>query len=307
MAPKKAVRSTKTLVAGGNGVLGSNLLNLLGPDKAIAVTRQNRHDHKTFSEIDIDDLDCVGKFAETGARILINAAGRSVGSIDELTVANVEFPKRLMKIAKSAGIRRFIHISSFSVYGFNSMIDIHTKECPKTDYGRSKLTADRLLLNSADSNFDVVCLRLPMLFDGANPGLIKKLLAFYKTFNFVPLVKDSPMRSMLTYGDAARVIKIISDTEIHFGIKLAASPDLFGFERLAKLIESETHSPVKRLVIPKFAQPLFKMIPSFNRRVFEASILDDSSNFAKTIPDLKGLEMSLRVAVRAALLKGKIL
>jgi nucleoside-diphosphate-sugar epimerase len=307
MLPKKAVRMAKTLVAGSNGILGSNLLRLFGPDQVIAVTRQNRYGNKAFLEIDIEDVDCVQKFAESGARTLINAAGRSVGSIDMLTDANVKFPERLVKIAKSAGIRKFIHVSSFSVYGVNSMIDINTKEFPKTEYGRTKLTADRMLLNSAETNFDVVCLRLPMLFNGNNPGLIGKLLFFYKIFNFLPLANNCPQRSMLTYGDAARVIKMISDTETNSGIKLAASPDLFDFERLAKIIESETHSPVKKLIIPKLMQRLFKLIPSFNRRVFEPSILDESSNFAKTISDLEGLEMSLRAAVRAVLLDSKTL
>ena len=64
---------------------------------------------------------------------------------------NVLGTQRLLEAARASGIRRFVHISTSSVYGRDAIGDETTPTRPISPYGVTKLAAEQLVLAFADS------------------------------------------------------------------------------------------------------------------------------------------------------------
>src|SRR5690554_2772100 len=69
------------------------------------------------------------------------------------------------KKAKNEGVKQFVFLSSMSVYGVsNGIIDKNTPLNPKTNYGKSKLQAEKLIKTLSTDNFRIAILRPPMIY-----------------------------------------------------------------------------------------------------------------------------------------------
>ena len=67
--------------------------------------------------------------------------------------------------ARAEGVKHFIFLSSMSVYGIeNGVINRNTLLNPTTNYGKSKLQAEKLIQPLNDDSFKVVILRPPMVY-----------------------------------------------------------------------------------------------------------------------------------------------
>lgn len=104
------------------------------------------------------------------------------------------------KKAKAEGVRQFVFLSSISVYGITKgIITPDTPVNPTTNYGRSKLAAESLLLALADDEFKVAILRPPMVYGPGSPGNYSRLCRLVKIAPFFP---DYPnARSMISIGN----------------------------------------------------------------------------------------------------------
>jgi nucleoside-diphosphate-sugar epimerase len=116
---------------------------------------------------------------------------------------------RVARLAKAAGVRRYILPSSCSVYGFQE--GILTEESPVnplTTYAKANLQAERDVLPLASGEFCVVVLRLAtvygysprMRFDLAVNGMVRGLVKHGK----IPILRDGTQwRPFVHVGDVA--------------------------------------------------------------------------------------------------------
>lgn len=159
----------KIFVAGGAGYIGSYLVpvltahgydvhvndllwfgNYLPPD--VSVTKK-------------DLFECTREDFE-GFDQVIFLAGLSNDPMAEFSpaqnfISNAALPAYLALMAKSAGVRRFIHASSCSVYGY-AVNQLYDEEAPTTcthPYGISKLQGERGVHHFEDDDFSVISLR----------------------------------------------------------------------------------------------------------------------------------------------------
>lgn len=119
---------------------------------------------------------------------------------------------RVAKIAKKAGVKKYIFPSSCSVYGFQKgILNEKSKTKPLTTYAKSNLRAEKDILPFASKKFCVVILRQAtvyglsprMRFDLAINGMVRGL---YKN-KIIPILRDgSQWRPFLNVNDAARAI-----------------------------------------------------------------------------------------------------
>lgn len=117
------------------------------------------------------------------------------------------------KVAKAAGIERFVFASSCSNYGKagEDVIDESGTLNPQTDYGRSKVLAERDLKPLADDSFCPIFLRFATAY-GVSPRMrfdivLNNLVAHAYTTGRITMMSDgTPWRPIIHVEDMARAM-----------------------------------------------------------------------------------------------------
>lgn len=272
-------QADKIMVAGANGRLGAAILQELGPDKAIAVTRSYVPALANFQQINIAESGSPPAELLMECSAVINAAGSVSGTRESLRAANVEFPFRIARAAKESGVRKFLQVSSFSVLGAADLISVDSAVSPNNSYGYSKAEAEEKLSALAGERFSVECMRLPFMFSAQQPGLLKKLLQIIKVARCIPQYKNKVVqRSMITYSTAAKHLVMRAQNNAG-GITFCADTELFTYDLLKVQLKNTANVDVNLFKIPSISEKLFNFIASNqSRRIFHSSILESEHN-----------------------------
>lgn len=291
------------LLAGANGRLGRHIIRQFGSGKVVAAVRRPQNGDLGIEEIIIGGRESIHEVPWHRFRTVINAAGTTAGDTERFASANVEFPLNLAKAAKAGGVRRFIHISSFSIYGNVERIALGAVEAPVSDYAKSKARCDTLLQELSNNSFGVLSIRVPFMFSESEPALFHPLLSMLSRMPVLLTTNTGIQRSMITYAGAARLFAHFADREIR-GVICAAAHQPFDIPMLARIIADETGRTLRKIVVSDTVARLFlATIPSISRRLLQSSILASSANAALDIPDLEGVDAMLRILVRKYMAK----
>ena len=140
----------EALLDAGHGVVGIDaFLDYYGRDrKERNLAGLRGHEGFAFAELDLRTAP-LGPVLE-GVDAVIHAAAmpglvRSWVDIDTYTSCNVVAVQRLCEAATAAGIQRFVHVSTSSVYGAEAVGDESTPTRPVSPYGVTKLAAEHLV------------------------------------------------------------------------------------------------------------------------------------------------------------------
>jgi len=155
-------RKAKVLITGASGFVGYHLVKAAqdaGLDVYAAVRGTSNVAHLQESEICFTTLDLSDKealqrdFATNGYDYVIHAAGltRAKGA-EEYNLVNAHYARNVAEVAATAGVRKFVLLSSLAALGpvpYHQEYAIGETALPNpvTDYGRSKLLAERWVSN----------------------------------------------------------------------------------------------------------------------------------------------------------------
>ncbi len=141
------------LLADGHDVLG---IDAFIPYYAREVKESNLrasldYDRFTFAELDLRDMDLVNHVADADAivHMAAQAGPASWNRFDLYVTCNLSATQRLLEATRIAGdldARRFIHISTSSIYGTEALGDETSRLRPASPYGITKLAAEQLTL-----------------------------------------------------------------------------------------------------------------------------------------------------------------
>jgi len=298
MLPRKIANMGRILISGANGALGQTLIGLLGPEIAVTGTRRQNWYEGSFDHFCLTNDEAIEALDWQKFTAVINVAGLVRGSMDKLIDANVSFPTKLARAARKGGVKQFVQVSSFAVYGFAEYIDESTPEVPANDYGHTKAEGDRQLHALAADNFSIASLRLPFLFDAEHPALFRQLFNVIRMLPYFPVASQPMLRSMISYADAALMLRVLAEERMT-GIFHAAAPTPFNMDILTKLILQESGFRLRTVRLPDLSTAAIRLgAPALHRRLFKSNVLDPEINIAMNRDDILDLENPLRDVVR---------
>lgn len=142
-----------------------------------------------------------GEFSITGYDVVINVVGiahiKITPDMESLFYKiNTDYSVDLCRLAKEAGVKQYIYMSSMNVYGDTSeCIKSRDQENPKNFYGKSKLLADQRIHEMEDEAFKVVSVRPPVVYGHDCKGNFNPLIKVAKVSFVFPKYKNT--RSMI--------------------------------------------------------------------------------------------------------------
>lgn len=206
---------SRVLVTGATGFLGTAVvhrLEELGFPVRATGRQTGGHSLTDFWPADLRETDLLPEMLK-GISTVIHTAGlahqfKSQPHQESLFYRiNCEATERLARAAASRGVKRFVFVSSVSVYGPGQRSGLRNEDTvpvPVGPYARSKRDAEtRLLEIAADTGLEVVVLRMGTLYGEGDPGNVGRLMEAMKRGRFVMIGQGQNRKSLLHRDDAA--------------------------------------------------------------------------------------------------------
>lgn len=170
--------------------------------------KQIKKDLKDIKIRDLSNIDCI-----------IHLAGLSndpLGEFDPNITKEINYKatKKLAELAKKKGVKRFIFVSTQSIYGISKTkkpLKENGKKNPITIYAKTKILCEKFLKKIANKSFTVCFLRPSTIF-GPSPRLrsdivLNNLVAAAHIYNKIVIKSDgSPYRPVLHIEDLCSAI-----------------------------------------------------------------------------------------------------
>ena len=264
----------KILVTGSSGFVGSYFISKY----------KEKYDIKTFSFLkdDINSLDCGNITKERKAFDVVfhlSALVHQMGgaSAEEYERVNVSQTLKLAKIAKEAGVKHFVFMSTVKVYG-EETDGIYTEASlcnPEDEYGKSKLKAELELQKLEDDNFKVSIIRTPIVYGYGVKANIKSLVNLVNKISVLPFGKIENKRSMVYIGNLSHLVdEVIIQQKA--GVFLASDDEPLSTTRLIELIAKNLDKKIYLIKIPFFESLLKLVKPSFHKRLYGSLEVDNT-------------------------------
>jgi nucleoside-diphosphate-sugar epimerase len=257
----------KLLITGSNGFVGNFFIK----------DYTNKYEIKKFSFLKdkINTLDCKDIDIVFHLSALVHQMGGA--SSEEYENVNVSQTLLLAKRAKESGVKQFVFMSTVKVYGeeTNSKYTENTICNPEDEYGKSKLKAEKLLLELESENFKVSIIRTPIIYGYGVKANIKNLVNLVNKVSLLPFGKIENKRSMVYIGNLCHLVDEII-TQQKAGIFLASDDEPLSTSKLIQLISKNLDKKIYLIRIPFFESLLKILKPSFHKRLYGSLEVDNS-------------------------------
>lgn len=196
---------------------------------------------------------------------------------------NSDLAYEVAKKAKQDGVKQFIFMSTVKVYGENSTVEkpwTEYSECLPVDaYGKSKLEAEKRLMELNDKTFVVSIIRTPVVYGSGVKGNIQKIAKFVKKWKFIPFKGINNKRAMVYIGNLIALIHQVIEKQ-QFGIFLASDDKIISTSEFVKHLITSSGKKKYFITFPVLFQKLIKLLkPNLYNRLFDSMVIDNSKTF----------------------------
>lgn len=231
----------RVLVTGASGFVGRAVCEYL-VKLGIPVLGTVRGLVQPVSDIDfieISDLAdmTASKWAEilSDVQVVVHCAAlvhqmKGVADPEAYYRVNTRGTEVLAEAAATAGVRRFVFLSTVKVLGEHTetgqRFDANSPAAPLDDYGRSKLLAEQALLRIAnEADMDMVVLRLPLIYGAGVVGNFRALMNLVAKGIPLPLGAVDNRRSVLGLPNLIELLVLAVESKSRVGGVYLVSDD----------------------------------------------------------------------------------
>lgn len=213
---------------------------------------------------------------------------------------NTNGPIRLASIAKAASVKRFVQLSSLSIYGTGvADIDRQTRPHPTSLYGQTKLCAEQGLQSLDGNGFATLLVRTPIIYGPDGGGKLSKLVGLMRRARFLPTPTRLQGRSTVHVDNLALALLILVDDDAQ-GVAFVADSDSFRLDVLTDAMRQEDGVEVRLIRLPDFVfWPLEMLAPRVYESLYGRSVIDPNDCVrlpATALPLKQGLRDLIRHA-----------
>lgn len=180
----------------------------------------------------------------------------AIDPLSEFRKINTEGTIRLASAAASAGVKRFVFMSTIGVNGKSSGLKAYTEEdtpAPHNMYSISKREAEvKLAEIASQSEMVVVSLRSPLLYGQGDPGNFYTLLKAVSMGIPLPVASIENRKSFLYVGNLVSALMTCAVHPSASGIYLVSDGEDISTAKLIAQIASEFKRPSRLFSFPLF-------------------------------------------------------
>jgi UDP-glucose 4-epimerase len=191
---------------------------------------------------------------------------------------NAALPVYLAEMAKAAGVKQFVQLSTVAVYGRASQIDAGTPAVPATVYGESKLRGDTLLSQLSSADFAVAIVRPTVVYGQGAPGNMRALMRLIARGLPLPLNYSKNRRSILYVGNLVEALERIV---IHGadGMFLLRDREMLSLFQIASALRNGSKRHALFFSLPGWLLGLIRTMPFLpSEQLYGNLVIDDSKS-----------------------------
>tara|TARA_B100001123_G_C15212111_1_gene987705 strand:+ start:237 stop:1259 length:1023 start_codon:yes stop_codon:yes gene_type:complete len=292
----------KFLITGVSGFVGEELVNYLQQNPNHSILGIDRNKDFTSEKIIFKKCDLITEteklnkiFKDYRPDIVIHCASKILDTYDKKLVwqTNYYATKDLINISSEYSVKKFIFISTFSIFQKNYSFPIDENEKPsfKTAYGETKYLTEKMLLES-DFAGDIHIFRCPIILGKKRSYRFRILFGLIKDNYNIPLIgKCTNKISFVHVTDVCIAIEKSLDLKGKHIFNIAADEHeefQFILRRLIKKVDSKSKLVHFNKIIGNFLfdiATLLRLVPytSYHKKIFNYSILLDTKKIKKLL------------------------
>lgn len=249
------------LITGGSGFFGGALKRRLLDEGFSCINLDlvpdaDHHSNLISLQGDLRDQNLLAKmFRDYSISAVMHCAALLAhGSIPEkdLWTTNVDGTRNIAEACRNNGVHKLVFISTNCLWASNLGHPVSEKEAPAPveAYGRSKLAAEKLLADYADS-LQAVILRCPTIIDSGRLGLLAILFEFIQEGKKIWVVGDGGNRYQFVYAQDMATACILAMRYEGSGIFHVGSDNVRPLRDAYQAVIDAAHSRSKIASLPK--------------------------------------------------------
>lgn len=210
---------------------------------------------------------------------IYHCAGLVSGPYEELERVNMNISVELFHKAIDDGVKIFIYLSSMAVYSLENLkkpmggiIGPDTPLNGQTAYGRSKIEAEKCLLNLETKNIKLAIIRAPSVF-GRKSEQVMEMYAKALKLPIFPLMFDECKRGLIYIDCLSEMVRLIVENG-QSGIYCPQNLPLYSTSEIIRELKQILNSRTILFNIPRFLQIRCKFT---NRRFGNQCYTDELS------------------------------
>ena len=302
------------LITGINGFLGRNLAHALMEQDGIAVRGVGRSATTQLAAVPYTqcDLAKTGSSANvfSGVDVVVHTAAILPGATGSRSELNELITRNALAAASECSVRKFIHISSASVYGPSPAARAESDQLePDSDYGVGKVACEAAVRSAYASGSleSAAIVRMANVFGHGMPisNNLQKLATAIDRRLFVGIGKGTNRKSLLHIDDATETLRLtVAQDDSGLLITNAANGDLTMGE-VGETIARALSQPEPRwlgIANPQRISALLQRFPSTRIatvgstvRTFARDDVLDLTLFRKTFPSAASTSLETRI------------